>query len=163
MRQQIPSFRLPESVIDEECGYILDMGVTSYFNQRVESMKAMLEQEYDAVFVGTGAPSGRRLPLPNYEAVEGTGVQLGVEWLANVAFDHVDSAPEDVLVIGGGNTAMDCCRTALRLGAKNVKVMLRTPISAMLASPWEIEDTLAEGIPILENHNPAEYVVEMAN
>ena len=112
------------------------------------------------VFVGTGAPSGRALPLPNYDAVEGTGVQLGVEWLANVAFDHIDSAPEDVLVIGGGNTAMDCCRTALRLGAKNVKVMLRTPVSAMLASPWEIEDTLAEGIPILENHNPAEYVVE---
>ena len=134
--------------------------MTTFFNHRVESMKALLDQEYDSVFVGTGAPSGRRLPLPNYEAVEGTGVQLGVEWLANVAFDHVDSAPEDVLVIGGGNTAMDCCRTALRLGAKNVKVMLRTPISAMLASPWEIEDTLAEGIPILENHNPAEYVVE---
>ena len=160
MRQQIPSFRLPESVIDEECGYILDMGVTTFFNHRVESMKALLDQEYDSIFVGTGAPSGRRLPLPNYEAVEGTGVQLGVEWLANVAFDHVDSAPKDVLVIGGGNTAMDCCRTALRLGAKNVKVMLRTPISAMLASPWEIEDTQAEGIPILENHNPAEYVVE---
>ncbi len=160
MRQQIPSFRLPERVIDEECGYILDMGVHSYFNTRIRSMKSLLKQKYDAVFVGTGAPNGRKLPLPGYEEDGGKNVQVGVEWLAKVAFGHLDSAPEEVLVIGGGNTAMDCCRTALRLGAKHVQVMLRTPISAMLASPWEIEDTRAEGIPILENHSPAEYVVE---
>jgi len=160
MRQQIPSFRLPEEVIDEETGYILDMGVNTFFNTRVESMKELLDKGYDAVFVGTGAPSGRQLKLPGFEKDNGRNVQVGVEWLSQVAFEHINSAPEDVIVIGGGNTAMDCCRTALRLGAKNVKVVLRTPISAMVASPWEIEDTQAEGIPIIENHNPLEYIVE---
>ncbi|MDF7807942.1 FAD-dependent oxidoreductase [Pontiellaceae bacterium B12219] len=160
MRQQIPSFRLPEKVIDEETGYILDMGVNAHFNTRVESMKELLSKNYDAVFVGTGAPTGRQLKLPGFEQDQGKSIQVGVEWLAQVAFGHVTETPKDVIVIGGGNTAMDCCRTALRLGAKNVKVLLRTPISAMVASPWEIEDTLAEGIPILENHNPLEYIVE---
>jgi NADPH-dependent glutamate synthase beta subunit-like oxidoreductase/ferredoxin len=148
MRQQIPSFRLPEEVIDEETGYILDMGVNAFFNTRVESMKALLGQGYDAVFVGSGAPSGRILKLPGYEGDGGANIRVGVEWLSEVAFGHLVEAPQNVIVLGGGNTAMDCCRTALRLGAENVKVLIRTP------------DTQAEGIPILENHNPMEYVVE---
>ena len=160
MRQQIPSFRLPAEVIDEETGYILDMGVNAHFNTRIESMKELLTKGYDAIFVGTGAPTGRQLKLPGYEFDKGKNVRVGVEWLAQVAFEHVTETPKDVIVIGGGNTAMDCCRTALRLGAKNVKVLLRTPISAMVASPWEIEDTQAEGIPILEKHSPLEYIVE---
>ncbi len=160
MRQQIPSFRLPAEVIDEETGYILDMGVKTYFNTRVESMKELLDKGYDAVFVGTGAPTGRNLKLPGHEKQEHNTVFIGVEWLAQVAFGHITEAPSEVIVIGGGNTAMDCCRTALRLGADKVKVVLRTPVSAMVASPWEIEDTQAEGIPILENHNPLEYVIE---
>ncbi len=160
MRQQIPSFRLPAEVIDEETGYILDMGVNTFFNTRVESMKALLEKGYDAVFVGSGAPSGRVLKLPGYEFDGGKNIQVGVEWLSQVAFDHLTEAPKDVIVLGGGNTAMDCCRTALRLGAEKVKVVLRTPIEAMVASPWEIEDTQAERIPILENHSPMEYIVE---
>lgn len=160
MRQQIPSFRLPAEVIDEETGYILDMGVNAHFNTRIESMKELMKKGYDAIFVGTGAPTGRQLKLPGFELDKGQNVQVGVEWLAQVAFEHVTETPKDVIVIGGGNTAMDCCRTALRLGAKNVKVLLRTPISAMVASPWEIEDTQAEGIPILENHSPLEYIVE---
>jgi len=160
MRQQIPSFRLPEEVIDEETGYILDMGVNAYFDTRVQSMKELLEKGYDAVFVGTGAPTGRNLKLPGHEKQEHNNVFIGVEWLAQVAFGHITEAPKDVIVIGGGNTAMDCCRTALRLGADNVKVVIRTPIDAMVASPWEIEDAQAEGIPILENFNPLEYIVE---
>ena len=160
MRQQIPSFRLPEAVIDEETGYILDMGVNAFFNTRVESMKELLGEGYDAVFVGSGAPSGRILKLPGYEGDGGTNIRVGVEWLSEVAFGHLAECPKNVIVLGGGNTAMDCCRTALRLGAGNVKVLIRTPIDAMVASPWEIEDTQAEGIPILENHNPTEYVVE---
>ncbi|MCK4565188.1 MAG: FAD-dependent oxidoreductase [Verrucomicrobia bacterium] len=160
MRQQIPSFRLPEAVIDEETGYILDMGVNAFFNTRVESMKGLLDKGYDAVFVGSGAPSGRILKLPGYEGDGGTNIRVGVEWLAEVAFGHLTETPKDVVVLGGGNTAMDCCRTALRLGAENVKVLIRTPIDAMVASPWEIEDTQTEGIPILENHNPMEYVVD---
>ncbi len=160
MRQQIPSFRLPDEVIDEETGYILDMGVNAHFNTRIESMKELLKEGYDAIFVGSGAPSGRPLPLSGYEIDKGENIQVGVEWLAQVAFDHITEAPVDVIVIGGGNTAMDCCRTAIRLGAKNVKVLIRTPINAMVASPWEIEDALAEGIPILENHNPLEYILK---
>jgi NADPH-dependent glutamate synthase beta subunit-like oxidoreductase len=160
MRQQIPSFRLPAAVIDEEPGYILDMGVNTFFNTRVESMKDLLDKGYDAVFVGSGAPTGRNMKLPGYEEQKQNNVFIGIEWLSQVAFEHITEAPKDVIVIGGGNTAMDCCRTALRLGAKNVKVVIRTPIDAMVASPWEIEDAQAEGIPILENHNPLEYVVE---
>jgi formate dehydrogenase beta subunit len=160
MRQQIPSFRLPEEVIDEETGYILDMGVNAFFNTRIESMKKLLEEGYDALFVGSGAPTGRPLKLPGFEHDNGKNVLVGVEWLAQVAFEHIAEVPKDVIVIGGGNTAMDCCRTALRLGATNVKVLLRTPVSAMVASPWEIADTQAEGIPILENHNPLKYIVE---
>jgi len=160
MRQQIPSFRLPEKVIDEETGYILDMGVNTFLDTRVESMKELLGKGYDAVFVGSGAPSGRVLKLPGYELDGGENIQVGVEWLSQVAFGHLTEAPKEVVVLGGGNTAMDCCRTALRLGAENVKVVLRTPIDAMVASPWEIEETQAEGIPILENHNPREYVVD---
>ncbi|MCF7816721.1 MAG: FAD-dependent oxidoreductase [Kiritimatiellales bacterium] len=160
MRSQIPSFRLPEKVIDEEVGYILDMGVKTFFNKRVESLKQLLDNGYDAVFIGSGAPTGRNLKLPGYEADGGKNIRIGVEWLADVAFGHRTEAPENVIVLGGGNTAMDCCRTALRLGAKNVKVLIRTPLASMLASPWEIEDTQAEGIPIIENHNPIEYVVE---
>lgn len=160
MRSQIPSFRLPEKVIDEEVGYILDMGVKTFFNTRVESLKKLLDDGYGAVFIGSGAPTGRKLKLPGYEADGGENIRVGVEWLADVAFGHRTEAPENVIVLGGGNTAMDCCRTALRLGAKNVKVVIRTPISAMVASAWEIEDTQAEGIPIIENHNPLEYVIE---
>jgi formate dehydrogenase beta subunit len=160
MRQQIPSFRLPSEVIDEETGYILDMGVNAHFNTRIESMKELLGKGYDAIFVGSGAPSGRVLKLPGYEFDGGKNVQLGVEWLSQIAFGHLTEAPKHVIVLGGGNTAMDCCRTALRLGATKVKVVIRTPISAMVASEWEIEDTQAESIPILENHNPQEYLVE---
>lgn len=160
MRSQIPSFRLPESVIDEETNYILDMGVNTFFNTRVDSLQGLLDQDYDAIFIGSGAPSGRNLKLPGYEEEGGEHIRVGVEWLADVAFGHETECPKDVIVLGGGNTAMDCCRTALRLGAKNVKILIRTPIRAMMASEWEIEDALAEGIPILENHNPQDYVVE---
>lgn len=158
VRSQIPSFRLPAEVIDEEVGYILDMGVKTHFNTRIESLNRLLADGYDAVFVGTGAPTGRKLPLPGHEKDQGGHIRVGVEWLADVAFGHVDKVERDVVVIGGGNTAMDCCRTALRMGAPNVKVLIRTPQSSMVASEWEIEDTLAEGIPILENHNPQEYL-----
>ncbi len=160
MRTQIPSFRLPGEVIDEETGYILDMGVGTFFNTRVDSLKALLEQGYDAVFIGSGAPTGRNLKLPSYANDEGNNIRVGVEWLADVSFGHYTECPKDVIVLGGGNTAMDCCRTALRLGASNVRILIRTPIQAMLASEWEIEDAQAEHIPILENHNPVDYVVQ---
>jgi NADPH-dependent glutamate synthase beta subunit-like oxidoreductase/ferredoxin len=159
MRSQIPSFRLPREVLDEEVGYILDMGVKTYFNTYVDSMSKILDKGYDAVFVGTGAPCGRDLELPGREAA-GEEVRVGIGWLADVAFEHARDIGKKVLVIGGGNTAMDCCRTALRVGADEAKVMIRTPIPAMTASPWEIEEAKEEGIPILENHNPIEYVIE---
>ena len=159
MRSQLPSFRLPEAVLATEVGYILDMGVTTHFNHRVASMKAMLAMDYDAIFVGTGAPRGRDLPdLPGrYEAVG--KIHVSLDWLAGVVFGHVTSIGKRVLVIGGGNTAMDCCRTARRLGGEKVSVVVRGSRSGMKASPWEIEEALAEDIPIIENHSPLAFVI----
>ncbi len=159
MRSQIPSFRLPAAVLDQEVNYILDMGVTSHFNTYVDSLKAILDKNYDAVFVGTGAPRGRDLDIPGRQ--EGAAnIHLGIEWLASVAFEHTSSIGKKVIVLGGGNTAMDCCRTSLRLGADSVKVIVRSPRAEMKASPWEIEDAEREGIPMLENHVPLEFVVK---
>jgi len=159
MRSQIPSFRLPIEVLDEEVNYILDMGVTTIFDTEVESLKEILDKDYDAVFVGTGAPRGKDLKLPGQEEA-GDKVQLGIDWLASVAFEHTDSIAKKVLVLGGGNTAMDCCRTSRRLGGEDVKVVVRSPFDDMKASPWEKEDAMHEGIPIIDNHVPKEYVVE---
>lgn len=160
MRSQLPSFRLPESVLATEVDYILDMGVTTHFNHRVTSMQAMLAKGYDALFVGTGAPRGRDLPdLPG--RTEGDPwIHVGIDWLAGVVFRHVQSIGRRVLVIGGGNTAMDCCRTARRLGGEQVSVVVRGSRSAMKASPWEIEEALHEDIPILEHLAPLAFVVD---
>ena len=159
MRTQIPAFRLPEEVLDEEVNYILDMGVHTHFNHYVESMKEILDKKYDAVFVGTGAPKGRKLNLPGFEEA-GDAIQVGIEFLASVAFEHTDTIGEKVIVLGGGNTAMDCCRTAKRIGGKEVTVVVRSPRKDMKASPWEIEDAERENITILNNMPPKEFVVE---
>ncbi|TDR22484.1 FAD-dependent oxidoreductase [Marinicella litoralis] len=160
MRSQIPSFRLPETVLDEEVNYILDMGVMTHFNQEVTSMKAMLDKGYDAIFVGTGAPRGRDLPKLAGRQEGDDNIHIGIDWLASVAFEHIEKIGEKVLVLGGGNTAMDCCRTAIRLGGKDVRVVVRSPKSDMKASPWEIEDAQHEDIPMYENHNPKAFVTE---
>lgn len=159
MRTQIPNFRLPESVLDEEVGYVTQMGIHTHFNHRVNSMKEVLAGDYDAVFVGTGAPKGRDLELPG-RAEAGANVHIGVDFLANVAFGHVKAIGEKVIILGGGNTAMDCCRTSRRLGGKDVKVIVRSPFSDMKASPWEIEDAQAEDIPIMNNMPPKSFVIE---
>ncbi|MCO6487778.1 MAG: FAD-dependent oxidoreductase [Phaeodactylibacter sp.] len=159
MRTQIPAFRLPESVLDEEVGYILNLGIHTHFNTYVESMKSILEQDYDAIFAGTGAPRGRDLDLPGREKA-GANIHIGIEWLASVAFGHTSKIGKKVIVLGGGNTAMDCCRTSRRLGGDEVKVIVRSPFKDMKASPWEIEDAQREDIPILNNMPPREFVVE---
>lgn len=160
MRSQVPSFRLPERVLNEEVGYILDMGVTTHFNHYVSSMRDMLAKDYDAVFVGTGAPKGRDLPdLPGRKDGDAS-IHVGIDWLASVVFRHVESIGKKVLVLGGGNTAMDCCRTARRLGGEDVRIVVRSPKAEMKASPWEIEDAEREDIPIYENHVPVDFVVE---
>lgn len=156
MRTQIPRFRLPESVLDEECGYILGLGPDVQYGIEVTSLKAILEQEYDAIFVGTGAPHGRDVDIPGRKEVSGQ-IRLGIEWLAAVSFGHITEIEKRVIVLGGGNTAMDCCRTARRLGGKDVKVIVRSGFSEMKASPWEKEDALAEGIPILNFMVPLEF------
>ena len=156
IRSQIPHFRLPESVIDEETGYILDLGVRFESGQRIESMAALLQRGYDAVFVGCGAPRGRDLDLPGRrEAAE--GIHIGIDWLASVSFGHVTSVGERVIVLGGGNTAMDCCRSARRLGGREVTVIVRSGFAEMKASPWEKEDAMHEGIPILDLHVPKSF------
>jgi NADPH-dependent glutamate synthase beta subunit-like oxidoreductase len=159
MRSQIPSFRLPASVLDEEVNYILDMGVTKTFDIQIESLKEMLEKDYDAVFVGTGAPRGKGLNLPGLEEA-GKSVHVGIDWLSSVAFEHTEKIGKRVLVLGGGNTAMDCCRTSRRLGGEDVRVVVRSPFEDMKASPWEKEDAMHEDIPIFDNHTPIEFVIE---
>ena len=159
MRTQIPAFRLPEEVLDEEVNYILDMGVHTHFNTFVESMKEILDKKYDVVFVGTGAPKGRPLQIPGYE--EGKdNIHIGIEFLASVAFEHKDSVGKKVIVLGGGNTAMDCCRTSKRIGGEEVTVVVRSPRKDMKASPWEIEDAEREDIIIHNNMPPKEFVIE---
>ncbi|MFO1350871.1 MAG: FAD-dependent oxidoreductase [Gammaproteobacteria bacterium] len=159
MRSQIPSFRLPERVLDEEVELVLNLGVERRFNQEVTSLRTLLASGYDAVFVGSGAPRGRDLDLPG-RTEAAPNLSIGIDWLASVAFGHTTAIAERVIVLGGGNTAMDCCRTARRLGGKNVKVIVRSGFQEMKASPWEIEDAMAEDIPIINNHVPKEYVVE---
>ena len=157
MRTNIPAFRLPESVLMEEIGYILDMGVDLKLGTPVNSMKDLLEEEYDAVFVGTGAPKGKNLILPGREEAD-ANIHIGIDFLESVAFEHTDKIGKNVLIIGVGNTAMDCCRTSLRLGAEDVKVMARKPRDFFKASPWELEDAEEENVDILVNHSPKAFV-----
>lgn len=147
MRTQIPKFRLPDSVIDEECGYILDLGVEFRGGQRISSMKALLNENYDAIFVGSGAPRGRDLDVPGRKEAA-KNIHIGIDWLSSIAFGHVDKIGKRVIVLGGGNTAMDCCRSARRLGGESVQVVVRSGFEEMKASPWEKEDAMHEDIPI---------------
>jgi len=160
MRSQIPAFRLPESVLNEEVNYILDLGIHTQFNHYVKSLKEILAKDYDAVFVGTGAPRGRDLPDLKGRKEGADNIHIGINWLASVAFEHVSKIGKKVIVLGGGNTAMDCCRTARRLGGEQVKVLVRSPFAEMKASPWEKEDAQHEDIPIIDNHVPTSFVVE---
>jgi NADPH-dependent glutamate synthase beta subunit-like oxidoreductase len=155
MRTQIPKFRLPDTVIDEEVGYVLDLGIEFRKGQRVDSLAALLQDGWDAVFVGSGAPRGRDLDIPGRREAA-AHIHIGIDWLSSVSFGHVDKIGKRVVVLGGGNTAMDCCRSARRLGGENVHVVVRSGFDEMKASPWEKEDAMHEGIPI---HN---YLVPKA-
>ncbi len=159
MRTNIPQFRLPPQVLDEEIDYILDMGVDLKMNHRIDSLKDLLDNGgFDAVFVGTGAPRGKELELPGRHDTD--NIFIGIDWLESVAFGHTEKIGDNVLIIGVGNTAMDCCRTSLRLGAKNVKVMARKPRGFFKASDWELEDAEEENVEIIVNHSPKEFVIE---
>lgn len=159
MRSNIPSFRLPEKVLGEEIGYIVDMGADLRLNHRIESMQALLDEGYDAVFVGSGAPRGKELQLPGRQAGS-DNIHIGIAWLESVAFGHLDAVGKRVLIIGVGNTAMDCCRTSLRIGAQDVKVMARKPRDFFKASDWELDDAEEENVEIVVNHSPKEFVIE---
>ena len=159
MRSQIPAFRLPEQVLNDEVNYILDLGIHTHFNHYVSSLKELMAGGYDAVFVGSGAPKGRDLELPGRKEAD-ANIHIGINWLSSVAFEHTHKIGKKVIVLGGGNTAMDCCRTARRLGGEEVKVIVRSPFSEMKASPWEKEDAIHEDIPIIDNHVPKSFVVE---
>ena len=159
MRVNIPSFRLPAQVLDEEIGYIVDMGVDVRYSTPVTSLKALLDtREYDAVFVGSGAPKGKELEIPGRH--DSDQVFIGIEWLESIHFGHVESVGKRVLIIGVGNTAMDCCRSAKRLGATDVKVIARKTRKYFKASPWELEDAEEEHVEILENLQPIRFVLE---
>jgi formate dehydrogenase beta subunit len=160
IRSQIPRFRLPETVIDEEVGYIISVGgIETRFGQRVESLRTLLTEGFDAIFVGTGAPRGRDLEIPGRREAA-ANIHVGIDWLSNVSFGHVDRIGRRVVVLGGGNTAMDCCRTARRLGGEEVTVVVRSGFDEMKASPWEKEDAMHEGIPILDYRMPKAFVHE---
>lgn len=156
IRSQIPRFRLPESVIDEEVGYITGLGPIMHLQQPIDSLKSLLAEGYDAIFVGTGAPRGRDLDLPGRKEAA-ANIHIGIDWLANVSFEHVKKIGRRVIVLGGGNTAMDCCRTSRRLGGDDVKVIVRSGFEEMKASPWEKEDAMGEDIPILNYLVPKEF------
>jgi len=157
IRTQIPRFRLPEAVIDEEVDYIIGMGgIETRYGQQIDSLAEILAEDYDAVFVGTGAPRGRDLDVPGRQEAA-ANIHIGIDWLSNVSFGHIDSIGRRVVVLGGGNTAMDCCRTSRRLGGEDVKVIVRSGFEEMKASPWEKEDAMHEGIPILNFLVPKEF------
>ena len=159
MRTNIPQFRLPPEVLDEEIGYIIDMGADLRLGHRIDSLKGLLDNGgFDAIFVGTGAPRGKELELPGRH--DTGNIHIGIDWLESVAFEHTKSIGENVLIIGVGNTAMDCCRTSLRIGSKNVKVMARKPRGFFKASDWELEDAEEEDVEIIVNHSPKEFLVE---
>jgi NADPH-dependent glutamate synthase beta subunit-like oxidoreductase len=159
IRTQIPRFRLPESIIDEEVGYILDLGVNFKSGQRIDSLKALLQENYDAIFVGSGAPRGRDLDIPGRQ--EGAAnIHIGIDWLSSVSFGHIEKIGKRVIVLGGGNTAMDCCRSSKRLGGEDVKVIVRSGYEEMKASPWEKEDATHEDIPILNYLVPKSFKIE---
>lgn len=159
MRSNIPSFRLPEKVLQEECDAILDMGVQVRYNSPVTSMRGLLTEGFDAVFVGSGAPRGKNLELPG-RSEAASNIHIGIDWLESVAFKHIERIGERVLIIGVGNTAMDCCRSSRRLGGRDIKVMARRPRAFFKASPWELEDAEEEGVEILVNHAPKRFVLE---
>jgi NADPH-dependent glutamate synthase beta subunit-like oxidoreductase/ferredoxin len=159
IRSQIPKFRLPDSVIDEECGYILDLGVEFRAGKRIDSLKALLAEGWDAVFVGSGAPRGRDLQIPGRQEAA-KNIHIGIDWLSSVSFGHTSKIGKRVVVLGGGNTAMDCCRSARRLGGEDVQVVVRSGFEEMKASPWEKEDAMHEGIPIHNYLVPKEFTHE---
>jgi len=159
IRSQIPRFRLPEEVIDEEVGYITRLGPVMKLNQRIDSLKDLMAEGYDAVFVGCGAPRGRDLPIPGREEAA-ANIHIGIDWLSSVSFGHIKSIGRRVIVLGGGNTAMDCCRSARRLGGEDVKVIVRSGFEEMKASPWEKEDAINEDIPILNYLVPKAFIHE---
>src|SRR5215469_13549516 len=159
MRSNIPSFRLPERVLDDEVNIILDMGVDVRYNSPITSLRALRNEGFDAIFVGSGAPRGKDLDIPGRQEAA-ANIHIGIDWLESVAFGHIDSIGRRVLIIGVGNTAMDCCRTSRRLGGQDIKVMARRPRAYFKASPWELEDAEEEGIEIVINHAPRRFVLE---
>ena len=159
IRTQIPRFRLPESIIDEECDYILNLGIEFHGGKRIDSLKALLAEGWDAVFVGSGAPRGRELDIPGRKEAA-ANIHIGIDWLSSVSFGHVSKIGKRVIVLGGGNTAMDCCRSSRRLGGEDVKVIVRSGFQEMKASPWEKEDAMHEDIPILNFLVPKEFTHE---
>jgi NADPH-dependent glutamate synthase beta subunit-like oxidoreductase len=159
MRTQIPKFRLPETVLDEECNYILGLEPELRLGQRIDSLKAILAEDYDAVFVGCGAPRGRDLEIPGRKEAA-ANIHIGIDWLSSVSFGHTTKIGKRVIVLGGGNTAMDCCRTSRRLGGEKVDVVVRSGFEEMKASPWEKEDAMHEDIPIHNFLVPKEFLHE---
>ena len=160
MRTNIPEFRLPDAVLESETRIILDMGVDIRYRTPVMSLRELVDEGFDAVFVGVGAPRGKELDLPGRHDEAESHIFIGIDWLESVAFGHITEIGARVLIIGVGNTAMDCCRSSRRLGGNEIKVMARRPREFFKASPWELDDAEEEGVEIVVNHAPKRFIVE---
>ena len=162
MRTNIPSFRLPASVLDDEIGDIIAMGAQVRYGSRISDAGQLLDGTFDAVFIGSGAPRGKDLDIPGRRDVDAAHprIHIGIDWLESIAFGHTTSIGERVLIIGVGNTAMDCCRSARRLGGRDIRVMARRPRGFFKASQWEIDDAEEEGVEVVVNHAPLRFIVD---
>lgn len=153
LRWGIPEYRLPEKVLDYEIELIRRRGVTFVFNCRVGEDIAIekIRKDHDAVFISVGFQKSRKLGV---EGEDSSGVIHGIEFLRASAKDDLPQLGETVVVIGGGNVAVDVARTALRLGAKRIEMVSLEKRHEMPAFPEEIEATLKEGIEILNGWGP---------
>ncbi|MFC2040877.1 NADH-quinone oxidoreductase subunit NuoF [Chloroflexota bacterium] len=151
MRVGIPAYRLPEEVLDREIEEIENVGVNIKTNSWVESADDLFEQGYNAVFISVGAHRGTSMRI---EGENTPGVVDGIDFLREVSLGNKVDVGDKVLVVGGGNVAIDASRTALRLGAKEVTIVYRRTRAEMPASEEEIEEALEEGVKIEYLANP---------
>ncbi|MBI4403005.1 MAG: FAD-dependent oxidoreductase [Deltaproteobacteria bacterium] len=143
LRYGIPAYRLPEEVLDKELAYLQNIGIGIHTNQKVASVESLKSKGYSAVFLSLGAQGGMQLKISGDTS---RGVIDALEFLRSVKSGSLKQCKGTVVIIGGGNSAMDAARTALRLGAKEVKVIYRRSRAEMPAHDLEIEEAVKEGV-----------------
>ena len=144
LRWEVPDYRLPKNVLQKEINNILSLGINVQANTRIDNLDNLFAQGYNAIFIGVGAPTAKELGIPGEDLA---GVYPGEDFLKDVNLDKpVDFTDQRVVIVGGGNTALDSARTALRLGAKQVSIVYRRRRRQMPGHSHEINDAEAEGV-----------------